>query len=871
MHRHLEACTPASNKPTIHLVVDAGTHWLHLAGAPDLRLEELDAFLRACWLECCGHLSSFLIDGRLFCAEGERIAHFGASSTRDRLADLLPPGASCRYTYDLGTPTELLIKRRRFAPALPSGARLTVLARNLPLAVTCDECDEPATDLCVICELALCEDCVDEHAEERGCEEHLLPLLDSPRSGVCGYTGPAGGFDVWHIDAGKNGQEREDEAARLIIDALFALPPADEHELLTRLGPLEPKRLPGLLLARLEQGEGDGWLYPAISGLLGTQGVRAEQRCLLRIVEDTDLPPAARNVALKLLSTHAPEAVASTHELSGEAVEPLLREGMREVLDMVLEDDNGPELFADLLEKTEPEARSLLLAYLRELRLEEGVPADLLYRAAVRRPALVEVRPMIVEAFAQEGGAVAVELLEELLADAGGLDEQRTLQQALLRARTATIERPELGEDDADADADEEGDFALVSGCDGEGAYYVVACQRAAGERYRMAVVCLRATQGIRDGWLRTGVSRLDIEELEEVFEEETSILSTRVSLACAAALVAEGVATSRATTAGVPPEVAAPLAVFERLGRAGEVPVPEIEPLDLGLEGCRWLVSFDEYATWMFDQGDLMPRDVPPPPPHSAPPTEIEAWARHAARRLDHPAMRARLLGMTTHMARWHAWRDEVEEAGVCEATARRLRDPDHPLHHEPLVWAMLERSLPDDDPQDQRRRSLADRVGDIHLRGRIRDGLIRVRGVPRGRHLAQLDLAEASFFALEAIFRGLPSEQRPRDPQHLQAAFETGKVFAEAMQRSVAGEERGSPGFLRAELARAFTSTTDVEEAATARCAAELLEALGGFVRETCGACRVQCFAQPDLRVRPLYLSSSHPAQPGLGLFDE
>ncbi len=864
MHRHLDACVPAVEGGTLHLVVDAGAHWLHLAGAPDLRLEELDAFLRAFWLECCDHLSSFEIGGRVFCAGAKRVARFGAASTRARVADALIQGEVCRYTYDLGTPTELLVKRRRFAPSLPAGARLAVLARNLPLSIPCAECHEPATELCSLCQVALCEDCAKEHVDERGCEEGLLPLLDSPRVGVCAYVGPAGGFTLWPLSVEGPGAAPVDEPTRRVIDALLERPPADECELQERLGSLDPHRLPGLLLARLEQGEGASWIFPALSDLMGTQGVRAEQRRLVRVFENPDLPPEVRNVALSLLSAHAPEAVAATCEMSDKAVEPLLREGMRDVLDLVLEDETGPELLAELLEKTDAEARPLLLSYLREQRLEEGVPAGLLYCVAARRPALAAVRPMFVEAFAQEGGAAAVELLEELVASAEGPDERRELQQALLRARTATIERPEI------ADVDEDGDYALVSSCDGDGAYNVAACQRDAEGRYRMSVVCIRASQGVRDGWVRTGISQLDIEEMEELFEEDAHVFHTPVSLACGAALVAAGVARSRANGASIPPDAAAALAIFESLGLAGDVPVPEVEPLDLGLDGCRELLEFEEYASWLFDRGDLQSRGIPPAP-LSDPPSARSAWVRRAAGRLEHAALRERLLGMTEHMARWHAWRDEREEAGICEVVAHRLRDPAHPLGDEPLVHAMLERSVPDEGPRNEERPPLADKVGDRVLRDRIRRGLLRVEGVPRARHLALLDLAELGFFALEEIFQGLPGERRPRDGQQLRAAFEAGRVFTEAIQRSVAGEDRGSPAFLRREIARVIGSTADLDGEDAACCAAELLEALGDFVRNTCGACRVRCFAQPDLRVRPLFEGASHPAHPGLGLFDE
>ena len=38
-------------------------HWLHLEAPASVQLQLLDDFLRDLWLECCGHLSCFTIDG----------------------------------------------------------------------------------------------------------------------------------------------------------------------------------------------------------------------------------------------------------------------------------------------------------------------------------------------------------------------------------------------------------------------------------------------------------------------------------------------------------------------------------------------------------------------------------------------------------------------------------------------------------------------------------------------------------------------------------------------------------------------------------------------------------------------------------------
>ena len=77
MTRHLSACKQrqatlqaaaphGTGHPTkiLHLLVDGyGPYWLHLEVRADARLDTLDTFLRNIWLECCGHMSQFCIDG----------------------------------------------------------------------------------------------------------------------------------------------------------------------------------------------------------------------------------------------------------------------------------------------------------------------------------------------------------------------------------------------------------------------------------------------------------------------------------------------------------------------------------------------------------------------------------------------------------------------------------------------------------------------------------------------------------------------------------------------------------------------------------------------------------------------------------------
>ena len=65
-----------------------------------------------------------------------------------------------------------------------------ILARNDPPQIKCSKCDHLATRICTECIYEdagwLCDDCAEDH---KCGEEMLLPVVNSPRTGVCGYVG----------------------------------------------------------------------------------------------------------------------------------------------------------------------------------------------------------------------------------------------------------------------------------------------------------------------------------------------------------------------------------------------------------------------------------------------------------------------------------------------------------------------------------------------------------------------------------------------------------------------------------------------------------------------------------------------------------
>jgi len=199
MSRHLTAClakqaaaadTPSTGVKLFHLLVQ-GTYlshyWLHLEMPDTATFGDLDAFLRRTWLECCGHLSAFTRK------TGRGAPRGGGDEVpmEAQLGQVLRPGMELLHEYDFGSTTTLALKvigTREGTVGNEHEVRL--LARNDPPLLPCGNCGQPATQIDMENSYDpsgwLCDQC----AEDAGlAEEMMLPVVDSPRTGVCGYTG----------------------------------------------------------------------------------------------------------------------------------------------------------------------------------------------------------------------------------------------------------------------------------------------------------------------------------------------------------------------------------------------------------------------------------------------------------------------------------------------------------------------------------------------------------------------------------------------------------------------------------------------------------------------------------------------------------
>ena len=178
IRRHLSRCIPARvgltmvqdplshiSQRTAHISIRAPgkPHWLELGVRCDVTLRELDKFLRSAWLECCGHLSHFLIDDVIYSVmvpmpwedryfepeyEGEENwRHMG-----EIIDSMIAPLTKFEYEFDYGATTELELECLavlgdlvgQVSPKQPwHGGKIVILGQNHSQQ-TCLKCQQPA-------------------------------------------------------------------------------------------------------------------------------------------------------------------------------------------------------------------------------------------------------------------------------------------------------------------------------------------------------------------------------------------------------------------------------------------------------------------------------------------------------------------------------------------------------------------------------------------------------------------------------------------------------------------------------------------------------------------------------------------------------
>jgi hypothetical protein len=193
--KHLSQCdarkSPKNGKTAAGLLLllegaYAPDYWLVIKVEPETTLRKIDDFIKAIWVECCGHMSAFSYGGDRYGENEIAMSRTAGSVFED--------GVYVKYEYDFGTPTVVSLTSIGEIEDT-DGRDILVLFRNKEIEAKCSYCGKKAVEICPFCiydeKGLLCKSCLKTHkcVKTEG-EEAMLPLVNSPRAGECGYTGP---------------------------------------------------------------------------------------------------------------------------------------------------------------------------------------------------------------------------------------------------------------------------------------------------------------------------------------------------------------------------------------------------------------------------------------------------------------------------------------------------------------------------------------------------------------------------------------------------------------------------------------------------------------------------------------------------------
>ncbi len=648
--------------------------------------------------------------------------------------------------------------------------------------------------------------------------------------------------------------------ARAILDELFAHPPVSRAELEQRLDRTSTQDVRRLLIDRIVRGrlrEADSDLMVSLFHLIG---VGRDCEVLVDAVADARRERHVRACALAVLLAADPtyserlRKVVPADDLLALVAEPLAQF----IFHAEANSDDGEALVA-ALESVPAEMLQPLFMQLEHRRRYGGVPAAVAYEQVLRRPALAALHPEILNALTEEGGRDAVQLLEALRQDASDPAQHRVLQGVLMRLHTRSMEgRTRLPGTT----------HAYISSCDGQSTFFLLADRSNLDGTHTLALLCISAQYGIRDGHIATRQTGAQAEYLLSRFTAEAGVEFVRVKLEQANAIVQKTLREQaptgdRAAASGggspaqaeLPESVGAALRFF---GRSEPGPLPRIAKATRAtLALLRTQLQKRPYErTWFIDVADMA--SLPVPPPLRRQPSV--AWYSQATAALaERPSLCDRLVAMATHMAFWHQLRGEASAAGLCLAAAESTRGA---AADSTLLRVLIERSV------DMARGSAKSPAGPalvapVPLGDPLRRQYIKSKffvevEAPQGRDLALLDLTEAALLALEHALSLLPSDVRPREDELQQMAYALAVLFRDYILL----KEPREAAVLSERMTAALTVTCRPHRAPAELLGRTVLSALVAFVDEVCGSCKVGCLHRPRAKVGAHFFATTHPA---------
>lgn len=162
---------------------EENVYWMYIIMHGNLKLSDLDKFLKKTWLECCGHLSKFSINNIDY-------ENYENNNMNCKIKDILDEDLTFGYEYDFGSTTELFISVVKIFNS--KNNKIKIISRNSKPKYKCATCKKFNSEMiCFECQKIFCKNCSLNKKHKCDPENSVFDLINSPRMADCFYMSGA--------------------------------------------------------------------------------------------------------------------------------------------------------------------------------------------------------------------------------------------------------------------------------------------------------------------------------------------------------------------------------------------------------------------------------------------------------------------------------------------------------------------------------------------------------------------------------------------------------------------------------------------------------------------------------------------------------
>lgn len=393
---------------------------------------------------------------------------------------------------------------------------------------------------------------------------------------------------------------------------------------------------------------------------LGLSGV---EEPLCRLLSDRTSSIDARSLAAQVLGRSAPGLAGQVQSsLSSVDAMALVRADIAELgLAVLVEADNAFAV-GEVLRAAPAERAMEFAAICGQARRDAGVPAAIMYRAALRQIVRADLREALIRAVVDEGGLAGERLLEALIHETQDARAKQALRGSLMRLRTRTAEL--IG-------AKGIGGRAWISSCDGQGAYWALAFVETPRAGLTLVQACVRAGRELRQVMVAPRATEDEARSVMAQLADVAALHFVEAPLREVADLVVRAARCNdgRAGRMDLSLEMLGAVALMERAAPGASLDPAKrvgVQPARgrITAERVRRLLARPEYLdSWFFAEEDLSQPDR----------DELGSLAARAPSEVIRvESLQPRLVAMAEHMALFHELGGDSGAAALCARLAR-------------------------------------------------------------------------------------------------------------------------------------------------------------------------------------------------------